>query len=316
MTDVLVVGSLNADLVAYADRLPADGETVHGHSFARAAGGKGLNQAVAAARAGARTALLGCVGDDDLGLFLLDQARACGVLTDLVRVSTSTASGVAVITVDDAGTNRIVVIAGANAETGEAMVAAGLPTRPAPRVVLCQLETPMDGVAAALRAGRAAGALTVLNPAPAASLPEEVLAAVDWLIPNEFEASLVLGEALELDSAQTALAVAHRLRARGPHGVVITLGAQGAVAVDPHGTEHVLPAVPVTAIDTTAAGDAFCGGFAAALAGGLPVADALRRAGATGALATTRRGAVPSIPTSTEVDALLATGRSGGHDAG
>lgn len=307
MTGVVVVGSLNADLVAYAERLPGDGETVHGHAFARAAGGKGLNQAVAAARGGSPTVMLGCVGDDDLGAFLLDQASAAGV--DVSGVATEPgASGVALISVDDAAANRIIVVAGANAAlTAERVEIAFAALASPPAVVLCQLETPLDGVAAALRLGRRSGAVTVLNPAPATTLPAEVLAEVDWLIPNEFEASLVLGEPVSVATTEAALDVARRLREHGPRAVVITLGARGAIAIDPDGAEHVLDAFRVTPVDTTAAGDAFCGGFAAALARGVPVATALRRACATGALTTTRPGAVPSIPTEAEVDTLLTT---------
>lgn len=305
MSQVLVVGSLNADLVAYAERLPGDGETVHGHAFARAAGGKGLNQAVAAARGGASTLMLGCVGEDDLGAFLLDQAGTAGVDTSAVATVPG-ASGVALISVDDTAANRIIVVAGANAAlTPDRVEAAFAALASPPAVVLCQLETPLDGVAAALRLGRRSGAITVLNPAPATTLPAEVLAGVDWLIPNEFEASLVLGEPVSVATSEAALDVARRLREHGPRAVVITLGARGAIAVGPDSAEYTLEAFRVDPVDTTAAGDAFCGGFVAALARGLPVAAALRRGCATGALATTRPGAVPSIPTEAEVDTLL-----------
>ena len=305
MSQVLVVGSLNADLVAYAERLPGDGETVHGHAFARAAGGKGLNQAVAAARGGASTLMLGCVGEDDLGAFLLDQAGTAGVDTSAVATVPG-ASGVALISVDDTAANRIIVVAGANAAlTPDRVEAAFAALASPPAVVLCQLETPLDGVAAALHLGRRSGAITVLNPAPAITLPAEVLAGVDWLIPNEFEASLVLGEPVSVATSEAALDVARRLREHGPRAVVITLGARGAIAVGPDSAEYTLEAFRVDPVDTTAAGDAFCGGFVAALARGLPVAAALRRGCATGALATTRPGAVPSIPTEAEVDTLL-----------
>ncbi len=303
MGEVMVVGSLNADLVAYAERLPGDGETVHGTTFARQAGGKGLNQAVASARAGASTSMVGCVGQDDLGTFLLDAARGGGV--DVQGVDpVDGPSGVALISVDASATNRIIVVAGANDRLDETRVTARLVGR-TPAVVLCQLETPLSGVAAALRHGRAGGAVTVLNPAPAAGLPDAVLADVDWLIPNEHEASLVLGVPVQVNDTETALSVARRLQTRGPRGVVITLGARGAIAVEADGTEHVLDPFPVTPVDTTAAGDAFCGAFAAGLAAALPPESALRRACAAGALATTRPGAVPSIPTAAEIDRLI-----------
>lgn len=306
--DVLVVGSLNADLVTRAHRLPADGETVHGTSYARLAGGKGLNQAVAAARSGARTAMLGCVGDDDNGAFLLGEASAAGVdLADVSRLD-GVETGVALIMVGGDGANRIVVVAGANGHVTPSLLAgpAAADRLRSASVVLCQLETPLDGVQAALAAGRAAGAVTVLNPAPAAPLPPAVLAAVDWLIPNEFEAGLILDEpSLVLASVDDALAAARRLRALGPRGVVVTLGSRGAVAVGPDGEPLVLAPFPVTAVDTTAAGDAFCGTFAAGLAAGLAPEAALRRACAAGALTATAHGAVPSIPTAADVDALV-----------
>jgi ribokinase len=247
--------------------------------------------------------MVGCVGEDDLGAYLLDQARAGGV--DVSGVDqVDGPSGVAQISVDASATNRIIVVAGANDRLDAARVGAALHGS-TPAVVLCQLETPLSGVAAALQHGRAVGAVTVLNPAPAARLPGEVLAAVDWLIPNEHEASLVLGEPIRIDDTESALAVARRLQARGPRAVVITLGARGAVAVESDGTEHVLDPFTVIPVDTTAAGDAFCGAFAAGLATGLSPEVALRRACATGALATTTPGAVPSIPTAAEVDRLI-----------
>jgi len=312
-SDVLVVGSLNADLVTRAARLPEDGETVHGVDYRQLAGGKGLNQAVAAARAGARTGMLGCVGDDGLGAFLLGEAQAAGVDPSAVVTVPGIATGVALIMVGADGTNRIIVVAGANGELDADLVRTHFRSAPTPAVVLCQLEIPVDGVAAALRLGRERGSVTVLNPAPAAHLPAELLADVDWLIPNEHEAELLLGSAHGypvaegIDSIEDGLRVARALRSRGPRAVAVTLGARGAVAVDAGGVEHVLAPFPVTAVDTTAAGDAFCGTFAAGLAAGLEPPVALRRACAAGALTATGHGAVPSIPTAQDVDHLLAT---------
>ncbi len=303
MGEVMVVGSLNADLVAYAERLPGDGETVHGTTFARQAGGKGLNQAVASARAGASTSMVGCVGQDDLGTFLLDAARGGGV--DVQGVDpVDGPSGVALISVDASATNRIIVVAGANDRLDETRVTARLVGR-TPAVVLCQLETPLSGVAAALRHGRAGGAVTVLNPAPAAGLPDAVLADVDWLIPNEHEASLVLGVPVQVNDTETALSVARRLQTRGPRGVVITLGARGAIAVEADGTEHVLDPFPVTPVDTTAAGDAFCGAFAAGLAAALPPRSPCGGPAPPAPWPPPRPGAVPSIPTAAEIDRLI-----------
>jgi ribokinase len=317
---VVVVGSLNADLVATTDRQPADGETVHGTGFARLAGGKGLNQAVAAARAGAATSMVGSLGDDDLGTFLREQAGAAGVDLAAVRSVAGVPSGVAVITVDAAATNRIVVVAGANAATDSAWVDVRLPALLAPpagsgtmgagTVVLCQLETPLDGVLAALRLARGHGATTMLNsaPAPTGPLPPELLAGLDWLIPNEHEAALLLGRPVGA-GIEAAVAAARQLQSLGPSGVVVTLGAQGAVMVTADGDAHHEPGVSVTAVDTTAAGDTFCGYLAASLAAGQPPLGALRRACAAGALATTTPGAVPSIPAAAAVEHLLARTR-------
>ena len=324
---VIVVGSLNADLVATADRQPGDGETVHGTGFARLAGGKGLNQAVAAARAGADTALVGRLGDDDLAAFLREQAGAAGVDLGAVRATAGTPSGVAVITVDAAASNRIVVVAGANAAADADYVerelpvllgpgsasrpVAGSPSGAAP-VVLCQLETPLDGIVAAARMAHAQGATTILNcaPAPADGLPAALLTTLDWLIPNEHEAALLLGHPVG-EGVAAALAAAQELQALGPRAVVVTLGARGAVMVTADGKGHHEPGVVVAPVDTTAAGDTFCGYFAAALAAGLAPLGALRRACAAGALATTAAGAVPSIPHSAAVDVLLADTSTG-----
>lgn len=285
MFDVCVVGSANLDLVADVDRLPGPGETVPGYSYAEYPGGKGLNQAVAAARSGASTSFVGCVGRDAAAAVVLDVMAGDGIDTGRVtRVDEPT--GRALIGVAASGENSIIVVAGANG-----LVDAG--DMPPARVVLTQLEVPLAAVQEALEAGRAMGAITVLNPAPARPLPESLLALCDIVVPNEHEAELMGGAA--------------HLLALGARAVVVTLGKRGADMHTADGVEHIDPFL-VTPVDTTAAGDSFCGALCARLAAGDPLAAALRFAAAAGALCTTRRGAVPSIPHHAEIDRLLSAG--------
>lgn len=298
---VIVVGSLNLDLVVGLERMPNPGETVLGSTLERHPGGKGLNQAVACARLGARVAMVGAVGDDDSGAWLRDIAAQEGI--DVSPIATVPGpSGTALIEVDATGGNRIVVVPGANAhvtaQAAEEAIAAIRPT-----VVLAQGEVPLPTIIAAMRAGLTAGAITVLNPAPVLDYPNELLALVDVLVPNEHEAFALTG--LDTATEAGATAAARALLAHGCGTVVMTRGAQGSLWVDANGAGTV-GTHPVTAIDTVAAGDAFCGGLVSALADGQDLQAALKRASAAGALATTKVGAVPSLPTLDEVQALLA----------
>ena len=281
--DVCVVGSVNLDLVATVERLPGPGETVAGNTFAEYDGGKGLNQAVAAARAGARVAMVGMVGDDDAGRRLLTTMRAESIDTSAIDVSQQP-TGRALIGVAADGENSIIVVGGANLDVTAARV-------PAARVVLAQLEVPVDAVERAFGHARAVGATTVLNPAPARALPGSLLELCDIVIPNQHEIDLLGGVEHLLDL--------------GVSTVVVTLGAQGAHVHQRSTRWHVEP-VPVDPIDTTGAGDTFCGSLCARLAAGEPLDAALRYAAAAAALSTTRHGAVPSIPRTGEVRALLA----------
>ena len=283
-----MIGSANLDLVATADRLPAPGETVMGHTYAEHAGGKGLNQAVAAARAGARTSFCAAIGDDDAARQLLDVMRADSVDAHGVQRVPAAPTGRALIGVSASGENSIIVVAGANAELVAEQVRSNASHA---RVILAQLEVPLATVEAALAAGRAAGATTILNPAPARRLSASLIALCDVLIPNEHELAILGG----LDA----------LFALGAAAVVVTLGSRGAELCTPDGTRTMVPAFVVDPVDTTAAGDAFCGAFAAALAAGAELLDALRFAAAAGALATTRAGAVPSLAHRAEIEALL-----------
>jgi ribokinase len=284
--DVVVVGSLNLDLVALAERLPGPGETVHGTRYTEVAGGKGLNQAVAAARSGASVAFVGAVGADDAGTRLRAVARDEGIDDTRIATVANQPSGRALITVDEHGENSIVVVAGAN---GHVM----LDQLPVARVVLAQLETNTDVVLAALHAARAAGSMTILNPAPADRIPDGVLDLCDVVVPNEHELELLGGTAA--------------LRAAGVRTIVVTRGAAGVDVLDADADWHV-DADPVDAVDTTGAGDAFCGALAARLAAGVDLAAAVRYAAAAGALAATRHGAVPSLPRRDEIVALVERG--------
>ncbi|ATL31296.1 ribokinase [Streptomyces formicae] len=294
--DLLVVGSANADLVVGVERRPAAGETVLGSDLAVHPGGKGGNQAVAAARLGARTALLARVGDDAHGTLLLDAQRAAGVDTVGLLVG-GAPTGVALITVDPSGDNSIVVSPGANARlTPEDIRAAGSLLSSA-RVVSAQLEIPLDTVAEVVGALRE-DTRFVLNPSPPAPLPAEVLAACDPLVVNEHEARVVLGEA----AGETPEEWARGLLALGPRSVVITLGAEGALTADGR-TDSVVrvPSPKVDAVDTTGAGDAFTAALGWRLGLGEELATAAAYAVRVGAAAVTRQGAQSSYPTASEL---------------
>jgi ribokinase len=304
---VVVIGSINTDLVARVRTLPRPGETVAGKSFMVVGGGKGANAAVAAARQEAAVALVACLGNDDFGAARREDLTREGIDLTGVRRSEAASSGVALIVVDECGQNSIVVVPGANGLLTPAM-AEELPLAPGD-VLLTQLEVPLPTVEAALRRARATGAFAILNAAPYLPAVAGLLPLVDLLIVNELEAADLLGQApLTPDSAPAA---AGALRARGVGAVAITLGAAGAVIATADWCDQ-LPAPAVTVVDTTAAGDAFTGTLAAGLAAGLPLRAAAERAIVAGSLTATRAGAQPSLPTRADVDALLA---GGGPDA-
>lgn len=298
---VVVIGSLNMDLVTRAPRLPKGGETLIGQSFTTVSGGKGANQAVAAARLGAQVSMIGCVGSDAYGEALRGALLAEQI--DCQAVSTvDGSSGVALIVVDDSSQNTIVIVPGANgALTAEAIDRFDSVIHAAD-VLICQLEVPDASVGHALKRGRELGKTVILNPAPVSHpLPLDWYATIDYLIPNESEASALSG--LSVDSLETAQAAATRLIALGAGKVIITLGAQGSLFADGQRFEH-FPAPVVKAVDTTAAGDTFVGGFAAALAAGKDEAQAIRFGQVAAALSVTRAGAQPSIPALSDVQAF------------
>jgi ribokinase len=280
--DVVVVGSANLDLVATLDHLPTPGETLIALDYAEHAGGKGLNQAVACARMGARTAFVGCVGRDDAGEFLRNVLEREGIDTSLLRTMEAS-TGRAFINVDKRGENEIVVVSGANALVTPVEL-------PQAAVVLLQLEIPLSTVVATLQAARSRGITTVLNPAPAQTLTAELLSLVDVAVPNENEARLLGGK--------------DHLLSLGVREVVTTLGERGAEVASRASVASVPPHV-VAPVDTVGAGDAFTGAMCAMLAQGWTVQDAARVGAVAGALATTVHGAVPSLPTKQAVDAAF-----------
>ncbi|MGW7082068.1 ribokinase [Streptomyces sp. NPDC054871] len=295
--DLLVVGSANADLVIGVERRPAPGETVLGSDLATHPGGKGANQSVAAARLGARTALLARVGDDAHGRLLLDSQRAAGADTVGVLVG-GAPTGVALITVDPSGDNSIVVSPGANARlTPEDIRAAGS-LLAASRVVSSQLEIPIESVTEVVRTLPAATRF-VLNPSPPAPLPSEVLAACDPLVVNEHEARYILGD--DAAPGDSPGDWARALLALGPRSVVITLGAEGALTADGGGSPVTVPSPKVDAVDTTGAGDAFTAALAWRLGLGEELPTAAAYAARVGAASVTRQGAQESYPTADEV---------------
>lgn len=300
---VVVVGSINMDLVVRCARIARPGETLTGNSLQEIPGGKGANQAVAAARLGAEVIMVGKVGNDAFAETLLQSLRQEGINTDHVGRTTDCGSGTAVIQVEDSGQNSIVVIPGANALVSVDDVHAAADAIASASVVLLQLEIPVETVAAAAILARQHHIPVVFDPAPAqADLPLELLQA-DWLCPNESEAEILTGHPVA-DPAAAAQAAA-TLTSAGHTSAIVTLGDQGVVCADRDGTVH-LPAFPITPVDTTAAGDAFAAALGIAVARGFGRDQALRYAAAAGALAATRPGAQPGMPTAADVDQLLA----------
>ena len=299
---ILVFGSINMDLVARAPHLPAPGETLTGRSFETIPGGKGANQAVACARLGVETRMVGRVGGDGFGRRLLDGLAAAGVDGRAVAVDTGTSSGVALITVDDAAENSIIVVPGANGRVDESDLGRLEEALPGASVLLLQLEIPLPLVLAAAQAAHDRGLRVVLDPAPAQPLPGALFPLLDFLTPNETEAAVLAG--FPVDSPQAAGRAAAALQARGARNVIVKMGAQGVYALL-DGEESLFPAFHVEAVDTVAAGDAFNGALAAALSEGRSIEQAIRWGLAGGALSVTRRGAQPAMPSRDELQAFL-----------
>jgi ribokinase len=299
---VLVVGSLNMDLVARCELLPRTGQTIFGQDFFTAAGGKGANQAVAAARLGASVAMAGRVGNDQFGRDLVAGLVSAGVRTNAIA-TTDRPTGTALITVDASGANTIVVISGANMACDSALVDRALADESRPGILLLQHEIPIAANAHAIRAAHAAGWLVILNPAPARAVAPELLPLIDIIAPNETEAAALTGRTIA--NRDDALAAARNLVGLGARAALITLGSDGALYCDDSRVLH-CPAVAVRAVDTTAAGDGYLGALAASLASGRSLADSLGFASAAAGLAVTRLGAQPSLGTQAEVADFIA----------
>lgn len=290
---ILVLGSLNLDLVLQMPRMPAAGETLASDDSATFCGGKGANQAVACARMGASVAMLGRIGDDPSGAMLRDALVAESIAVGGVAITENCSSGTAVILLTPDGQNRILLVPGANARLSEADIARHAAAFDTARLLVCQLEVPLETVEAGVALAASRGVPVMLNPAPARALPDTLLAQVDYLVPNEPEAAALTGIAVEDDAS--AEAAARALLARGVRCVALTRGASGVTIADGEGCRH-LPALPTAVVDTTAAGDSFIGGFATGLSEGLAVDNAARLGLQVARICVGRAGAQASLP--------------------
>jgi ribokinase len=299
VTDILVIGSINMDLVVRAAHFPAPGETIQGEDLVTYPGGKGANQAVAAARQGSRVSMIGRVGDDPYGDELIENLKRNQIDAALVRRDEAP-TGTAIVVVDEKGQNSILVSPGANGRVvPEDVEIASLIDL---KMVVFQLEIPLETVMRGSQLARQHSAKVLLNPAPARALPDELLANVDYLLPNETELSLLSGQPVK--DTTTAEAAARALLEKGVPAIVVTLGSNGSLIVTGDEVRHV-PPFAVKVVDTTGAGDAFIGGFASALLRGSAPEEAARYGNACGALAASKRGAQPSLPTRDEVESLI-----------
>ena len=300
MPNIIVVGSLNADLVVRVPRFPQPGETISGEDLSIIPGGKGANQAVAAARQGTSVSMLGRVGNDSFGPELVNNLKQNHVDTSHVQIDKTSSTGTATIIVDSNGQNVIVLSPGGNGKVVPAdMNEVAFSDY---QILLLQLEIPLETVLSAARRAKESGLRILLNPAPARSLPDELISMTDFILPNEGELSLLTGQAVnDISSAEKAAKV---LLARGAQNVIVTLGAKGALIVSMEQVTHV-NTYQVDVVDTTAAGDAFIGGFASALLQNKSLEEAVHYSCACGALAATKFGAQPSLPTQEEVEKFL-----------
>ncbi|SMY35299.1 ribokinase [Photobacterium andalusiense] len=303
MNKLVVLGSVNADHVLQVPSFPRPGETLHGRNYQVIPGGKGANQAVAAARLHADIGFIACVGDDAFGINIRENFKIDGIDITAVKMQPNCPTGIAMIQVSDSGENSICLSAEANAKLTATAIAPDLERIRQADYLLMQLETPLCGIEKAAQVAKAANTVVILNPAPARALSDELLACVNIITPNETEAEVLTGITVtDADSAQCAANVLH---AKGIKTVMITLGAKG-VWVSQNGNGDIIAGFRVEATDTTAAGDTFNGAFVTGLLEGLPLESAIKFAHAAAAISVTRFGAQTSIPTRDEVDDFLA----------
>jgi ribokinase len=299
---IVVFGSINMDLVVRSARLPKQGETLTGHSFQTFPGGKGANQAVACARLGAKTYMVGRVGGDVFGMRLKDELGNAGVDHDNVLIDQEISSGVALIAVEDSAENMIIVVPGANGEVGEQDLHRLEEVLGQSKVLLLQLEIPLKVVIAAARLAKENHVKVILDPAPAQALPDEIYPLLDIITPNETETERLVGYPIK--TRQDAARAARKLKDRGIKDVIIKMGSHGAYAlIDDQ--EHFFEAFQAKAVDTVAAGDAFNGALAVGLSEGLPIKEAIRWGMACGALSVTKEGAQPAMPKRDELNTFL-----------
>jgi ribokinase len=301
---IVIVGSINLDLVVATHRIPLRGETVAGSSFRTFSGGKGANQAVAVARLGGAASLIGKVGQDAFGIQLRDSLSESGVDTDAIGIVPGS-TGVALITTDATGDNSITIVAGANAQLAREDLDANLDLIRSAGILLAQLEVPLETVEYLISIAVREKIPIILDPAPARTLPSSMLKCVDWLTPNETETSTLLERPPQELSEQGLADVANTLLESGCKNVILKLGSRGCYLALADGTRRLLPAFSVRALDTTAAGDAFNGALAVALMAGKEPIGAASWASAVAAVSVTRHGAQPSMPTPAEVEAFL-----------
>jgi ribokinase len=302
MADILVIGSINADLVVRAPHFPAPGETLQGSDLVTVPGGKGANQAVAAARLGASVAMLGRVGNDNFGSLLLDSLQQNHVDITLATKDENSASGTAIIVVDAHGQNSIVLSPGANGKVSKEDVQKSGADFYGAKIILLQHEIPFETVTFAAELASEKKIIVILNPAPAREVPDELLKKIDFIIPNETELGFLTKQIIS--DVKSAEAAARSLVQRGAKNVIVTLGANGALIVNKNFAKHV-PPFKVNVVDTTAAGDAFIGGLAKSLLDGKSLEDAVQYASACGALAVTKFGAQTSLPSADEVEKFI-----------